>query len=58
MGDLVTPTHAAASFKKRHGFGVLMEVDLIGPGQVVYVVKFTKSREVIRFTKDAIEHYE
>ena len=58
LGDLVVPVHADPSFMRRHGFGILMEIDTSRPHSLVYIVKFPKSTVSIKFTKDALKRYE
>ena len=60
VGDLVVPSRAAESFNKRHGFGILMEINTRRDqlGAKFCTVKFTKSRAILVFTPDALRRYE
>ncbi len=60
IGDLVAPTSATQpAFFRKHGFGVIIEVnDRVEQPYVLYVVKFTKSEQVYRFSFDGVKRYE
>jgi len=60
VGDLVTPASATSpAFKQKHGFGVIIEIDHKDSWDViVYVVKFTKSQRIYRFSFDGVRRYE
>jgi hypothetical protein len=60
VGDLVTPTSATKpAWFRRHGFGVIIEIEYhSGYGSIIYIVKFTKSEHVYRFSYDGVKLYE
>jgi hypothetical protein len=61
VGDLVIPTHVTQpNFMERHGFGVIIEIEHSDVKGVkpIFVVKFTRSRQVIRFAPDGVKKHE
>lgn len=60
VGELVTPASATQpAFFRKHGFGVIIEVvDGFEQPYILYVVKFTKSEQVYKFSFDGVRRYE
>ena len=43
----------------KHGFGVIIDTEYHSHyGSMIYVVKFTKSEQVYRFSYDGVKRYE
>ena len=59
VGDLVTPTHATQpAWVRKHGFGVIIDTEISSEYKtVIYVVKFTKSEQVYKFSFDGVKLY-
>lgn len=59
VGDLVTPTHATQpAWVRKHGFGVIIDIEVSSEYKtVIYVVKFTKSEQVYKFSFDGVKLY-
>lgn len=59
VGELVTPASVTQpAFFRKHGFGVIIEVRSVDQSYLLYVVKFTKSGQVYRFSFDGVRRYE
>ena len=61
VGDLVVPAHVTQpAFMQRHGFGVIIEIEHSDVKGVkpIFVVKFTRSKQVIRFASDGLVKHE
>jgi hypothetical protein len=60
VGDLVTLTSATQpAWFRKHGFGVIIDTEYhSGYGSTIYIVKFTKSEQVYRFSFDGVRRYE
>ena len=60
VGDLVIPSDAThPMWFGKHGFGVIIDTEYHSHyGSMIYVVKFTKSEQVYRFSYDGVRRYE
>jgi hypothetical protein len=60
VGDLVTPaTSENPAWFRKHGFGVIIDTEYHSDyGSIIYIVKFTKSEQVYRFSYDGVKRYE
>ena len=60
VGDLVTLTSATQpAWFRKHGFGVIIDTEYHSDyGSIIYIVKFTKSEQVYRFSYDGVKRYE
>ena len=59
VGDLVTLPHAnQPAWFRKHGFGVIIDIEVSSEYKtVIYVVKFTKSEQVYKFSFDGVKLY-
>jgi|DEB0MinimDraft_3_1074331.scaffolds.fasta_scaffold173230_2 uncharacterized membrane protein YkoI len=60
VGDLITLTNATQpAWFRKHGFGVIIDIEYHSDyGSIIYIVKFTKSEQVYRFSYDGVKRYE
>jgi len=62
VGDLVVPSRVSPTFRKTHGFGVIIGIlthtSTQGSNVTTYKVKFVKSLRAFRFGFDGVRRYE